>query len=227
MWCLRRCLLKMKTKVFLSNSGIVDEQFIAFCSANDIELNAKSLIYFKPVEVDIVPEAEVVFFSSPRSVDFFLKLETGNNYVFACLGQGTAARLQSYGIRPDFVGSNSGKPDEVAKAFVSWLGNRIVLFPLSSKSNRSVSVLVPVEQLKELVVYETVNASAVIEPAAVYVFTSPSNVDAFLALNELPAGSSVIAWGRTTEKRLQQLGIAPSVVLENSSIRELERVLTK
>jgi uroporphyrinogen-III synthase len=37
----------------------------------------------------------------------------------------------------------------------------------------------------------------------------------------------VIAWGKTTEKRMLEQGMRPTFVLETSSLRELEQVLRK
>ena len=217
----------MKTKLFLSNSEIVDNQFLDFCSQHNIELNAKSLIAFNAVEHDDEINADVVFFSSPRSVDFFYKSLKDKNVSLAVLGSGTARRLNELGFSADFAGSASGNPEAVAEEFLSWLGDRTVLFPLSSRSNRSISRHVPTAQLKEVVVYETVNTPEKIDVSQIYVFTSPSNVEAFLSQNALPGDAVVIAWGKTTEKRMLEQGMRPTFVLETSSLRELEQVLRK
>jgi uroporphyrinogen-III synthase len=81
--------------------------------------------------------------------------------------------------------------------------------------------------LKEVVVYETVNTPEKIDVSQIYVFTSPSNVEAFLSQNALPGDAVVIAWGKTTEKRMLEQGMRPTFVLETSSLRELEQVLRK
>jgi len=217
----------MKTKLFLSNSEIADQEFLDFCSQHHFELHAKSLISFKPVDHDDNIDADVVFFSSPRSVDFFYKSLKDKNVSLAVLGSGTATRLKALGFSPDFVGSASGNPDVVAKEFVHWLGKRTVLFPLSSRSNRSISSNIPKDQLKEIIVYETLTVPQTIEVSQIYVFTSPSTVEAFLGLNTVPVDAVTIAWGKTTEKKMLEQGITPSFVLEISSLRELERVLLK
>ena len=215
----------MKTKLFLSNSEIVDEQFLSFCETHQISLHAKSLIGFEPVIFDTIPEAEVVFFSSPRSVDFFASALKSKKWTLACLGTGTAKRLETFGYTSDFVGSDSGKPDIVAKEFRKWLGDRKVIFPVSSRSNRSIASVIPPAQGIELVVYKTVAVPELIEPSQIYVFTSPSNVDAFLEKNQFPEVCRVIAWGETTAKRLLDLGIRPAFVLQKSDLRHLEQFL--
>jgi uroporphyrinogen-III synthase len=216
----------MKTSLFLSNSEIVDTAFLHFCHSNEIELVARSLISFKPVPYDSIPDAEVVFFSSPRSVEFFIESVKNKKYSFACIGNGTAKRLETYGFKADFVGSNAGQPDTVAEEFLHWIGKRKVIFPLSTKSNRSVSSHVPVGQRFELIVYETILTGLDLNYFDVYVFTSPSNVEAFLEVNDLPSESKVIAWGNTTEKRLLKRGISPFSVLQKSNLRELEDLLS-
>lgn len=215
----------MRIKLFLSNSEIVDTQFREFCRSNEIELTAQSLISFRPVPYDTIPEAEVVFFSSPRSVEFFIEAVRNKKYRFACIGSGTAKRLESYGFTADFVGLNAGQPDVVAKDFLTWLGADKAIFPLSTKSNRSISSQVAIEQRTELIVYETRLAGLELNYFDVYVFTSPSNVEAFLEANDSPSDSKVIAWGSTTEKRLLKRGISPFSVLEKSNLRELEELL--
>lgn len=215
----------MKTSLFLSNSEIVDKAFLDFCHSNEIELITQSLISFKPVSFGSLPEATVVFFSSPRSVEFFIESVKDKNYRFACIGNGTAKRLESYGLKADFIGSNAGKPDAVAEEFLSWLDSGKVIFPLSTKSNRSISSKVPVEQCTELIVYETILTGVELNYFDVYVFTSPSNVEAFLEVNPVPSESKVIAWGTTTEKRLLKRGISPFAVLEKSNLRELQDLL--
>ncbi len=216
--------MRMKTKVFISNAEIVDQLFLDFCDSNGIDLFAKSLITFQPVAHNTLFEADVVFFSSPRSVEFFVESIRGKDLQLACLGSGTAKRITDFGYSADFVGSVSGQPELVAKEFLAWLKDRKVVFPLSAQSNRSISVHIPIEQKMELTVYETIAVSESLDDQDVYVFTSPSNIEAFLKKNTLPATSKIVAWGKTTERKLNELGIRPFFVLNNSSLRDLEVV---
>ena len=55
--------------------------------------------------------------------------------------------------------------------------------------------------------YLTHEAAAPVEESDYYLFTSPSNVSAFLQINELPEEAIVIAIGPSTKTRLTQLGI--------------------
>ena|SRR6218665_1310011 len=215
----------MKTKLFISNADIVDQQFLDFCDLKEIELVAKSLIDFRAVDYTSSFDTDVVFFSSPRAVDFFLPAIKHKGFQLACLGSGTANRLKEYGYDADFVGSNSGEPSIVSREFQLWLGDRKALFPLSTISNRSISSNIPENQKLELVVYETVSASESIEPCDLYVFTSPSNVFAFLEKNIFPENARVIAWGKATERKLKELNFYPEITLRNSSLRDLEQAL--
>jgi len=215
----------MKTKLFISNFEIVDQPFRDFCERRNIQITAKSLISFRALKFEPVEKADVVFFSSPRAVDFFIDSIKGKNSLLACLGSGTAKRLLENGYIADFVGSSSAQPDLVAKEFLGWLGDKKVLFPLSTISNRSISSKIPVGQVEELLVYETITDSEQLEPFDTYVFTSPSNVDSFLKENQFPTGSVVIAWGKTTERKLQQLDIPCRKTLDASNLRELEVIL--
>lgn len=217
----------MKTKLFLSNSEIVNLGFLKFCESSNIELISKSLIDFRAIPFDTEVKTDVVFFASPRSVEFFFAEKGHTSGVFACVGEGTAKRLNKLGYQADFVGVNSGNPEDVAKDFRVWLGNRTVLFPLSSSSNKTISSHVPKTQLQELVIYETVALPEVIEECDIYVFTSPSNVVSFLECNSLPPNAKIIAWGQTTERKLLSLNVNVDLTLRSSSLEELRAFLDR
>jgi uroporphyrinogen-III synthase len=59
----------------------------------------------------------------------------------------------------------------------------------------------------------------------VYVFTSPSNLAAFLQKNRVPEAAKVIAWGNTTEKALRNSKVQVSRTLITAQLEELLEVL--
>ena len=58
-----------------------------------------------------------------------------------------------------------------------------------------------------------------------YVFTSPSNLAAFLQKNQVPESAKVIAWGNTTEKALRNSKVQVSKTLIKAQLEELLEVL--
>lgn len=208
----------MKTKLFFSSEAKRNGLLQQFCLEQHIALTTLPLISFRKIPFELNQHFDVVFFSSPRSVIYFFS----ENYDFsgkkiACIGKGTAVALMERNITPDFIGENSGNPQEVATNFIEWLGNKTVLFPVSSRSNETIYKMVPDNQKIKIVCYETILSPQQIEPQDWYVFTSPSNVESFLKLNQLPETAKVISWGKTTEKALNLQGISPAHVLEESS----------
>lgn len=214
----------MKTKLFVSSTLTNDHSFQQFCSENNILLTAQSLIDFKPLPFELNEDYDVIFFSSPRSFNYFIRFASVSpSALIAVIGNGTANFINDKVSSIDFIGNRSGKPDEVASAFKSWLGKRKVLFPLALHSNESVSSMIPAEQKIEIRVYETILSPTSIAPQDWYVFTSPSNVISFFEKNQLAKASKIIAWGKTTENELTKRNIPVYKTLDESAFAELVR----
>ncbi len=193
----------------------------SYCAANELELVAQSLIRFEGIPFTVTKPYEVLFFGSIRAVHFFLAhAEIPKGVAVACIGSVTAQRIQALGIHVDFIGEKSGQPEQVAASFLGWVGQRKVLIPCSEQSNRSVAKNIPVEQCEEVVVYRTVPNGSPIPSCDYYVFTSPSNVHAFLMCNPKPTGK-LIAWGETTRLAMESLGLTAEITLEQSTEEEL------
>ncbi len=208
-------------RLFISKS--IDELKVlpSFCAANELELVAQSLIRFEGIPFTVTQPYEVLFFGSIRAVHFFLAhAEIPKGVAVACIGSVTAQRMQALGIHVDFIGEKSGQPEQVAASFSSWVGQRKVLIPCSEQSNRSVAKNIPVEQYEEVVVYRTVPNGSPILICDYYVFTSPSNLHAFLMCNPKPTGT-LIAWGETTRLAMESLGLTAEITLEQSTEEEL------
>ena len=195
---------------------------------NSIQLTAESLISFQKIPFTIKEEFDVVFFSSPRSVEYFYSENYINsNYKIASIGKGTARALKSKNKTPDFIGEKSGNPNTVATEFLHWLGKRRVLFPVSKRSNETIYKAVPQNQKSKIVCYDTLLVPQSIEPQDWYVFTSPSNVESFLRINVIPSSAKVVAWGKTTAGYLVEKGIDPQFILEESSEEALVELLSE
>jgi uroporphyrinogen-III synthase len=215
----------MKTKLFVSANLSDDQSLVRFALEKKVDLFAQSLIDFIDLNNTTTAVYSVVFFSSPRSFNYFISSNKLPDTVeIGVIGEGTKKHLNDFS-QIDFVGKNAGNPAQVAAEFKNWLGDRTVLFPQAKKSHETISAVIPENQKIVLPVYETVARPVVIPPQDVYVFTSPSNVTSFLQLNTLPIGSKVIAWGETTRKACEKQGITVWKTLQTSTYEELIALL--
>lgn len=221
--------MKIKS-IFLSSESNSSLPFVSFCEENGISFLRKSFISFEPVPFVLPEIGDVVFFSSPRSFDFFLS--GGINWKpgreLACIGEETKKHIEAAGFSVSFVGENAGNPEEVAALFNQWLGTRTALFPQSTKSNKSIEKAVPPSQRVPLLVYRTIETPIrLTEEFSVYIFTSPSNYDSFSAINAIPETSMVISWGEMTHQRIVNQGGKSEFVLRTSTYSELLEILKK
>ena len=196
-----------------------------FCTEQHIAFHAQSLLQFEGVPFEVQHPFDVVFFSSIRAAEFFLAQSTVGHADIACVGQKTAQKLESIGHTPSFIGHQSGNPSQVALDFCSFAGQRRTLIPCSDISARTIAKALPADLVEEVVVYHTIAKSVDVPACDVYVFTSPSSVDAFLQQNKKPIGQ-IIAWGDTTAARLHELEIEVSRVLKTASEEEVVEVIS-
>ena len=204
----------------------LDDLFILqqYCSFGQIDLHAQSQITFEEVPFSIEKPFEVVFFSSVRAGRFFLRNYDGplSSLQFACIGEETA---QKFNIEFAFVGKEAGNPEKVAEKFKNWLGDKRLLIPHSSLSHKTIAAIIPSTQCESVCVYNTLLSPQSIPECEVYVFTSPSNLAAFLQKNQVPESAKVIAWGNTTEKALRNSKVQVSKTLIKAQLEELLEVL--
>jgi uroporphyrinogen-III synthase len=172
---------------------------------------------------------DVIFFSSPRAVDYFLAHCTvPKDKLIGCIGSSTSQHLKNKHLRVDFEGIKSGNPKEVANDFSAFVGERSVLFPQSSQSHKSMQDVLKASQVSNLVVYETIPKPIPLhKQPSIVVFTSPSNADAYLSVNTISGSEVVIAWGKTTERFLKSQGVHVSHTLEVASFESLTAFLQK
>lgn len=214
--------------VFISKK-IDDLDFQNFLREYNVELSDVSMISFRSTVFPIPKEEEydAVFFTSPRSVLFFLdKIELDESKFIGAIGQSTTDYIHQQGYSVDLTGIQSGKPKEVAKTFQAAIGDKKVLFPQSSRSKKSIQKYLNPEQCIDLVVYETLQDPHEIKNTPeILVFTSPSNVESFLIKNKINKEQKIIAWGDSTALFLQEKGFPVNETLERSNLQELRDVL--
>ena len=130
----------------------------------------------------------------------------------AAFGNGTASFLLQKKLKPAFTGT--GKPEEVATAFLKIANGQKVLFPRAKNSRQSIRKLLGKNiEAVDLIVYENIlrtDFNLNICPFGDFdclVFTSPMNAEAYFNKKQLIDNQKVIAIGVTTGDALKELGI--------------------
>ncbi len=178
---------------------------------------ATSLLSFVEVPISApIPRVEILFFASSRSFDFYISQAPITNEKIACAGESTAKHIASKGVNVDFFPVNSGAVQAASLDFATWVAGRSVLFSVSNLSKLSYSKHLEKDHFTVIPTYETRYHSQEIPLCDTYVFTSPSNVDAFFMYNALPADAHVVAWGETTAQHLAEKQIYVGKVLSIS-----------
>ncbi len=216
----------MITKLFISRPPQDIPLLAKFCKDQQIELEAKSLIRFEPLEFEQAENYDVVFFSSIRSAIFSISSLDKSKPV-ACIGKATAEKVRALGFEVTFVGDKSGDPESFGAEFKQWLGDRKVFLPVSNLSAGTIERILEPDQVIKRTVYQTVPTTDKIEKKDLYVFSSPSNFVAFSEINKLPACAKTIAWGKTTAKAMSEKGLDPDFTLETGNESEVIQLLTE
>lgn len=211
----------MKKSIFISKNASELPLLSAFCVSHQIPLSAHSLITFNALSFEMDVSYDVVFFSSIRAAEFFFAQEKLPEHCqIACVGAVTAKKINALGFGVSFIGEQAGNPLHVAEMFKMWLGERRVLFPLSTVSKRTIVEQIPTAQRIEVAIYETGALPLKIEKSDCLIFTSPSNVESYLLQNEIN-GNILIAWGTTTKNALETKGFSVDFTLQDANEENL------
>ena len=197
-------------RVFITRNLRPEDYLRRNLTHHGFTVEGKALIEMKPVPLRSVPVTDWIFFSSKHAVKFFFmqKPDIGAQK-FGCIGKSTAEAIRKYGRRADFIGYSTDTK-MTGKQFASRVGSGTVLFPMAKGSMRSIqNGFVKSGQTIDLVVYETLKTEAQIQASGyeIFLFTSPSNVEAFFEKNKLTPAQKAIAMGEATANALKKFGI--------------------
>ncbi|RVU00041.1 hydroxymethylbilane synthase [Mucilaginibacter limnophilus] len=205
---------KFPQKVFISREVSENSYFRKALAKHNIEIEARSLIRTVPVITKLDPyilrDTDWIFFTSRNAVDYFfgLKPQLPKKVKFGVMGSGSEDALRRHGYFAEFTGE-SNDTTEVATDFAKLANGTNVTFPGAASPMRSIHQGLSADtKIIDLPVYETVLEEDVEATAAdVLVFTSPSNVDAYFVDNLLEPNQKVVAIGKSTGKKFEEMGV--------------------
>jgi hydroxymethylbilane synthase len=196
-------------RVFVTRNLQAHHLFSSSLTAQGFEVNGISLITFNTIAIKNMPQTDWIFFSSKHAVENFFKQQPNvANQKLGAIGKSTADAIRKFGKRAEFIGQSTDTKT-IGKQFAARVGSATVLFPIAKGSLRSVqSQFVKKEQTFDINVYETIEHSQIKIPQAdILIFTSPSNVNAYLKDNKVETHHKVIAMGGATEAELRKHGV--------------------
>jgi hydroxymethylbilane synthase len=205
---------KFPKRVFISRDISEQSYFSKALGKHHIDIEARSLIRTVPIitKLDsyILRRIDWIFFSSKNAVEYFFQLapHLPKHVKFGVMGSGSEEMLRHNGHFADFVGLGIDSAD-IAGEFAKLTNGATVLFPGAENSLRSIQQLLPANtKVIDLPVYETMLEEDIkATNADVLIFTSPSNVDAYFVDNLLDPYQKVIAIGKSTGKKLEEMGV--------------------
>jgi hydroxymethylbilane synthase len=195
--------------VFITRNATKFDLFSKSMKANGLTVFSRALIDIRAIPLQVVPRTDWIFFASKNAVKHFFsqKPELGTPK-YGCVGKSTAEALRRFGKKPDFIGYSTDTR-MTGKQFAATVGSASVLFPQAKESMRSIQLQFSNRtQVIDLPIYETLKQNDFKIPEAdVFVFTSPSNVEAFFEKNKLRVGQKIVAMGHATASSLRQFGV--------------------
>lgn len=197
------------TSVFITRNERKNDYFFYTLKNLGYQVIGQTLIEMRPINFSSFADTEWIFFSSKNAVTFFFgQKPILKNQLFGCIAKNTADELRKHGHRATFIGSSTDTR-LTAKQFAAKAGHATVLFPQAKGSMRTVQQqFVRPQNAIDLNVYETIHHALPENISSqILLFTSPSNVDSFLATQMITKQQKVIAMGQATAAALQRHNI--------------------
>ena len=194
------------SSIWISRDLKKDSIFRKVIKKNNHKITDESLIKLDSKNINSLPDCDWIFLNSAFALDSILHLKTDFNMKkIAAFGPATAKHIQKNGLNVDFIGL--GTPQQVAEKFDSIISSKeIVFIPSSNKSLGTVQGILKESNKKLLDTYTTILIDKKLKHYDLLVFTSPSNVEAFLNSNKI-SDQKVISIGPSTTSALKNAGI--------------------
>jgi len=194
------------SSIWISRDLKKDSIFRKVIKKNNHKITDESLIKLDSKNINSLPDCNWIFLNSAFALDSILHLKNDFNMKkIAAFGPATAKHIQKNGLNVDFIGL--GTPQQVAEKFYSIISSKeIVFIPSSNKSLGTVQGILKESNKKLLDTYTTILIDKKLKHHDLLVFTSPSNVEAFLNSNKI-SDQKVISIGPSTTSALKNAGI--------------------
>lgn len=208
---------KLPSQVFITRDIAEASYFHRALAKHGIAVEGRSLIRIFPMinKLDpyILKYVDWIFFGSKNGIENFFKLNPrlSKRTKFAVIGRGSEEMLRQFGHAPDFTGERLGiNMEEIATEFAKMASGTTVLIPRAKDSLETIQKsLTPETKVINLPVYQTrIDTNVSKSNADVLIFTSPTNVEAYFADNLVDPGQQIICIGRSTGRKIEELGLA-------------------
>lgn len=201
-----------RRSAYISRNLQAQSAFRQILKANSVKVEGQSLIHFEPIPFSVVPDADWVFFYSPRAARFFLSnlpCPLSTKVKLGSIGPSTAQIATDLGYEIAFTGT--GEPSASADAFAQVAKGQRVLFPRARHSRQSVqNKLGSIIKSIDLIVYDNHPAADFpLRCSEVLVFTSPLNAKTYLNRHDMLPGQQLLAIGNPTASACRSLGKDP------------------
>ncbi len=207
---------KLPAHVFITRDVSEASYFHRAMAKHDIKVEGRSLIRIFPMinKLDpyILKYVDWVFFGSKNGIENFFKLEPrlSKRTKFAVIGRGSEEMLRQFGHAPEFSGERLGiNMEEIAQEFAKIAAGTTVLIPRAKDSLETIQQSLTADtKIINLPVYQTrIDTNVSKSNADVLIFTSPSNVEAYFVDNLVDPGQQIICIGRSTGRKIEELGL--------------------
>lgn len=208
---------KLPGHVFITRDLSESSYFHRAMAKHDIKVEGRSLIRIFPMinKLDpyILKYVDWVFFGSKNGIENFFKLEPrlSKRTKFAVIGRGSEEMLRQFGHAPEFSGERLGiNMEEIAEEFAKIASGTTVLIPRAKESLETIQQSLTADtKVINLPVYQTrIDTNVSKSNADVLIFTSPSNVEAYFVDNLVDPGQQIICIGRSTGRKIEELGLS-------------------
>ncbi|MFC3198435.1 hydroxymethylbilane synthase [Parapedobacter deserti] len=207
---------KLPNHVFITRDLSEASYFYRAMAKHGIAVDGRSLIKIFPIinKLDpyILKYVDWIFFGSKNGIENFFRLEPrlSKRTKFAVIGRGSEEMLRQFGHTPNFSGERLGiNMNEIAAEFAKVASGTTVLIPRAKESLETIQKSLTADtKIINLPVYQTrIDTNVDKSNADVLIFTSPSNVEAYFVDNLIDPGQKIICIGRSTGKKIEELGL--------------------
>lgn len=200
----------IRNKTLFISKKLSDDSVFRELEKYDVTTIDEPLIRFTQIPFSYTPQTKWIFFSSKNAMDYFFvqRPEIAEGTLYGVIGKLSACHLSTFGKSADFIGEGVDVA-QIAKNFREVLKDDSVLFPQAIDSMRTIQKYIAFSNTQyNLYTYKTtIRSDFEIPYTNIVIFTSPSNVDAYLSKYKIDERQRVIAMGSATKFKLSEYGI--------------------